>query len=65
MQRPYDLNQVLNKINATALDPNFVGYSQYPTAGYQPPIFNPQQAMAQAPAIPVGYSPVMGPIAPG
>jgi hypothetical protein len=36
MQQGYDLNQVLNQINQTALDPNFVGYNQYPTVGYQP-----------------------------
>jgi hypothetical protein len=36
MQQSYDLNQVLGQINQTALDPNFVGYSQYPTADYQP-----------------------------
>jgi hypothetical protein len=64
-QQQYDLAQVLNQINQQPLDPNFVGYSQYPTQGYQPPIFNPQQAVAQGGAVPVGYSPVMGPIAPG
>ena len=36
MQQGYDLNQVLNQINQTPLNPNFVGYNQYPTAGYQP-----------------------------
>ena len=36
-QQGYNLNQVLNQINQTPLDPNFVGYNQYPTAGYQPP----------------------------
>jgi hypothetical protein len=36
MQQSYDLNQVLGQINQTALNPNFVGYSQYPTADYQP-----------------------------
>jgi hypothetical protein len=65
MQRNYDLSQVLNQINTTALDPNFVGYSQYPTAGYRPPIFNPAQAVNQAQYIPTGTSTVMGPIAPG
>ena len=38
MQQSYDLNQVLNQINQAPLDPNFVGYAQYPTAGYQPVI---------------------------
>ena len=33
----YDVNQLLNQINQTALNPNFVGYSQYPTQGYVPP----------------------------
>ena len=64
-QQAYDLNQVLNQINQTPLDPGFVGYSQYPTHGYQPPVFNPQQAAAQGSAVPTGYSPVMGTIAPG
>jgi hypothetical protein len=64
-QQQYDLAQVLNQINTTALDPNFVGFSQYPTQGYQPPIFNPGQAVGQAQYIPTGSSPVMGPIAPG
>jgi hypothetical protein len=36
MQQGYDLNQVLGQINQTPLDPNFVGYNQYLTAGYQP-----------------------------
>jgi hypothetical protein len=36
MQQGYDLNQVLNQINQAPLNPNFVGYAQYPTAGYQP-----------------------------
>ena len=64
-QQQYDLAQVLNQINTTPQDPNFVGYSNYPTQGYQPPIFNPGQAVNQAQYIPAGYSPVMGPIAPG
>jgi hypothetical protein len=33
----YDINQLLNQINQTALNPNFVGYNQYPTQGYVPP----------------------------
>ena len=64
-QQQYDLSQVLNQINQQPLDPNFVGYGQYPTQGYQPPIFNPGQAIDQAQYIPTGTSPVMGPIAPG
>jgi hypothetical protein len=64
-QQQYDLSQVLNQINTTALDPNFVGYSNYPTAGYRPPIFDPSQAVGQAQYIPTGTSSVMGPIAPG
>ena len=63
-QRPYDLNQVLTQINQQPLDPNFVGYSNYPTAGYQPPIFNPAQAVNQAQYIPTGASTVMTPIQP-
>jgi hypothetical protein len=63
-QQNYDLSQVLNQINQTALDPNFVGYGQYPTQGYQPPVFNPQTAAQQASQMPVGFSQVMGPIAP-
>jgi hypothetical protein len=64
-QQQYDLAQVLNQINTTPLNPNFVGYSQYPTQGYQPPVFNPNQAVNQAQYIPTGSSSVMGPIAPG
>jgi hypothetical protein len=33
----YNTGQLLNQINQTALDPNFVGYSQYPTQGYVAP----------------------------
>jgi len=65
MQRDYDLSQVLQQINQQPLDPNFVGFSNYPTPGYQPPIFNPAQAVNQAQYIPTGTSTVMGPIAPG
>jgi hypothetical protein len=64
-QQQYDLAQVLNQINQQPLNPNFVGYSNYPTAGYQPPVFNPGQAVNQAQYIPTGTSTVMGPIAPG
>ena len=63
-QRPYDLNQVLTQINQQPLNPNFVGYSNYPTAGYQPPIFNPGQAVQAAQYIPTGASTVMAPIQP-
>jgi hypothetical protein len=63
-QRPYDLAQVLNQISQQPLNPNFVGYSNYPTAGYQPPVFNPGQAVNQAQYIPTGVSTVMSPIAP-
>ena len=34
-------SQLLNQINQTALDPNFVGYSQYPLQGYVPPFPQP------------------------
>jgi hypothetical protein len=64
-QQQYDLTQVLNQISQQPLNPNFVGYSDYPTAGYQPPVFNPGQAVNQAQYIPTGTSSVMGPIAPG
>ena len=37
----YDMNQLLAQINSTALDPTFVGYSQYPTQGYVPPGYTP------------------------
>ena len=33
----YNTGQLLNQINQTALDPNFVGYSQYPLQGYVAP----------------------------
>jgi hypothetical protein len=64
MQQAYDLNQVLNQINQQPLDPGFVGYSNYPTADYQPPIFNPAQAVQAAQYIPTGVSTVMTPIQP-
>ena len=34
----YNTNQLINQINQTALDPNFVGYNQYPTQGYVAPV---------------------------
>jgi len=43
----YDINQLLAQINSTPLDPNFVGYSQYPTQGYVPP----------GPVAPTGFKP--------
>jgi hypothetical protein len=36
-QQQYDLSALLNAINQAPLSPEFVGYSQYPTAGYIPP----------------------------
>jgi hypothetical protein len=53
----YDLAQLLNQINQTALDPNFVGYSQYPTAGYTPPTYMPPAASGPVmPVPPVAYT---------
>ena len=48
----YNVNQLLNQINQTALDPNFVGYNQYPTQGYIAP-----GAAVVAPTVPIMPTP--------
>jgi hypothetical protein len=50
----YDTNQLLNQINQTALDPNFVGYSQYPLPGY----------VAPGPVVPQAYTGPTMPVPP-